>query len=199
MWTFVPQYYCVLFAAFLKGKRVPLLAPGHRSHILGSQIPGMPMSPTRILFVCLGNICRSPAAEGVFRTLVAKAGREQDFVISSAGTLGYHAGSLADPRMRRAAGKRGYALTSRARQFEQADFHRHDLILAMDGDNLRSLLSQGRTDADREKVRSFCDFCVRMVHYKEVPDPYYGEAEGFEEVLDLLEDGCTGLLAHYSK
>lgn len=150
-------------------------------------------TPLRILFVCMGNICRSPAGEGVLAHLVAAAGLSDRVKIDSAGTIGMHAGSPADPRMRAAAAQRGYDLASRARQVTAEDLDAFDLILTMDEDNRRGVLALATTDAQRHRVRSFCSFCEK--HSKtEVPDPYYGGSQGFEEVLDLLEDGCQGVL-----
>lgn len=151
--------------------------------------------PTRILFVCLGNICRSPAAEGVMRSVVAKAGLAGQVEISSAGTIGYHVGARPDHRMRAAATARGYALESRARQFAPADFEDQDLIVTMDEENRSAVLGQAHEAAHKAKVWPFCKFC-RHHAQTEVPDPYYGGPEGFERVLDLLEDGCHGLLDH---
>lgn len=147
----------------------------------------------RILFVCMGNICRSPAGEGVLAKLVAEAGLTDQIQIDSAGTLGMHAGNTPDARMRAAASNRGYDLTSRARQVTAEDLDAFDLILAMDHDNHRNVTRLARTDAQRERVKLFCTFCQRHLE-REVPDPYYGESQGFEYVLDLLEDGCGGVL-----
>jgi protein-tyrosine phosphatase len=156
-----------------------------------------------VLFVCMGNICRSPAAEGVLRHLVAAAGVVAPVEVDSAGTLSYHAGDAPDRRMRHAAGRRGYSLDSRARQVTVADFHRFDLIVAMDSDNLRDLLalrpgalSPGALrPGNGAAVRLFSDFLPAGAP-TDVPDPYYGGARGFDEVLDLLEDGCPRLLRH---
>lgn len=149
--------------------------------------------PRRVLFVCMGNICRSPAAEGVLRHLAAAAGVGAPVEIDSAGTLSYHAGDAPDRRMRHAAGRRGYTLDSRARQVTVADFHRFDLIVAMDSDNLRDLLAL--RPGHGAAVRLFSDFLPAGAP-TDVPDPYYGGARGFDEVLDLLEDGCPRLLRH---
>ncbi len=147
----------------------------------------------RVLFVCLGNICRSPAAEGVLRQLVQKAGLASDIAVGSAGTIGFHEGRLPDARMRAAAVKRGYALESRARTFTARFFKDYDLIVPMDASNQADVLALAPDEASRAKVRVFCSFC-RSHADTEVPDPYYGGPEGFEYVLDLLEDGCAGLL-----
>ena len=144
-----------------------------------------------ILFVCMGNICRSPAAEGVFTNMVSKAGREADFDIDSAGTIGYHSGERADSRMRAAASRRGYVLDSRARRLEQSDFDDFDLIVAMDNDNYRDI--RDRRQGQGATVVRMCDYCT-VRHESEVPDPYYGGPSGFEDVLDILEDACRGLL-----
>ena len=151
--------------------------------------------PIRVLFVCLGNICRSPAAEGVFLHLLAREGLEQSFHVDSAGTGGWHVGRPADPRMRAAAARRGIDLPSRARQLEPADLQRFDLILTMDGDNLAAVqeLAQRQGTESRAAVSPMVHYC-RTFRDREVPDPYYGGEEGFEHVLDLLEDACGGLL-----
>lgn len=144
-----------------------------------------------VLFVCLGNICRSPAAEGVFRKLAADAGREAEFEVDSAGTSAWHAGSLPDERMRRAAARRGYALESRARQFEPADLDRFDLILTMDEQNFHRVSALG--PSARARIARLTEYCI--IHgISEVPDPYFGSEDGFESVLDILEDACAELL-----
>lgn len=151
------------------------------------------MKPLRILFVCMGNICRSPAGEGVLAKLVVEAELTAYIEIDSAGTIGMHQGNRADSRMRAAATKRGYDLTSRARQVTAHDLDDFDLILTMDEDNHRGVLNLASTDAQRDRVRLFCTFCQNHSE-SEVPDPYYGGPQGFEKVLDLLEDGCRGVL-----
>ena len=150
------------------------------------------MSPQRLLFVCLGNICRSPAAEGVFLHLLAREGLEDQFVVDSAGTGSWHVGKPADRRMLAAADKRGIVLPSRARQIEAADLGRFDRILTMDNDNLAAVqaLAPGTEQALIEPITRHC----RQFGSLEVPDPYYGGEDGFEQVLDLLEDACGGLL-----
>lgn len=153
-------------------------------------------APTRILFVCLGNICRSPAAEGVFLHRLAAEGLEDRFVVDSAGTGGWHVGKPADSRMRAAAARRGIALPSRARQLDLADLTAFDRILTMDADNLaqvRALVSQLGPTPGLARIEPMVRHCRRF-RADEVPDPYYGGAEGFEQVLDLLEDACGGLL-----
>jgi protein-tyrosine phosphatase len=150
-----------------------------------------------VLFVCLGNICRSPAAEGVFLHLLAREGLENSFLVDSAGTGGWHVGRPADPRMRAAAARRGIDLPSRARQLEPADLLRFDHILTMDAENLSAVQSLAGTLRTAEgataSVRPLTTHCRRH-NSREVPDPYYGGEEGFEHVLDLLEDACAGLL-----
>ncbi|QNG28760.1 low molecular weight protein-tyrosine-phosphatase [Synechococcus sp. LTW-R] len=150
----------------------------------------------KLLFVCLGNICRSPAAEGVFLHLLEERGLSNQFLVDSAGTGGWHVGNPADLRMRAAAERRGIHLPSRARQIELADFSNFDRILTMDEDNLRavrSLAGELGARSDLALVESMTSHCRRFGD-KEVPDPYYGGEQGFEHVLDLLEDACSGLL-----
>lgn len=154
-------------------------------------------APYRLLFVCLGNICRSPAAEGVMRALIESKGYADRVSIRSAGTAGWHAGKLPDQRMRTAAQNRGYDLSSRARQVTENDLSEYDLVLVMDRQNLRDVQSFDRTSQFSSKIRLFCEFCTDHQE-SEVPDPYYGGEQGFELVLDLLEDGCRGVLAHIS-
>jgi protein-tyrosine phosphatase len=149
----------------------------------------------KLLFVCLGNICRSPAAEGVMAKLVADAGCADLWRIDSAGTIGLHAGDLPDHRMRGAAKKRGYALTSRARQLQINDLKEFDLVVAMDRSNLADIRRLVR-EGSRAELALFCDFCTKHPQ-TEVPDPYYGGADGFELVLDLLEDGCAEILRRW--
>ncbi|MEW6062034.1 MAG: low molecular weight protein-tyrosine-phosphatase [Bacteroidota bacterium] len=150
------------------------------------------MKPKKILFVCLGNICRSPAAEGVMRKKTEKLPIE----IDSAGTADYHIGELPDPRMRSHASKRGYTLNHRARQFDpENDFDRFDLILAMDKSNWRELQRMDRKKQYIHKLKMMTDFCSKF-NVDEVPDPYYDGPEAFEYVLDILEDACDGLLTH---
>jgi len=147
----------------------------------------------RILFVCLGNICRSPTAEAVVRTLAARELPELGLEVDSAGTAGYHIGEPPDPRMRAAAARRGYDLTAlRARIVEPSDFTRFDLILAMDRENL-AVLCRRAPEETHERVRLFLEFAPHG-ELQEVPDPYYGGPNGFEEVLDLVEAAARGLL-----
>jgi protein-tyrosine phosphatase len=143
----------------------------------------------RILFVCLGNICRSPTAEGVMRRLVREQGLEDQIEIDSAGTGGWHVGAPPDARATEAARRRGTTLEGAARRFEIADFERFDLILAMDAENRRDLLAIAPDDEARAKVRMF------RAGDLDVPDPYYGGDDGFDEVLDLVEEAARDLLA----
>ena len=148
------------------------------------------VKPAKILFVCLGNICRSPAAEGVMKKFVNGLPLE----IDSAGTASYHIGELSDSRMRSHALKRGYRLEHRARQFDPAvDFEKFDYIIAMDRSNMRNLQTMDRKNTYAGKLSMMTDYCQTMT-IDEVPDPYYEGPEGFEYVLDILEDACGGLL-----
>ncbi len=152
------------------------------------------MNPdTSVLFVCMGNICRSPAAEAIFRSKVKQAGLTDRIHIDSAGTIGYHAGAPADRRMRDAGAKRGYDLDSRSRQIKLSDFEDFDHILAMDYENLSHLESMSAKATGSAKIRLMCEYATRHGE-REVPDPYYGGNSGFELVMDLLEDACGGLL-----
>jgi protein-tyrosine phosphatase len=148
-----------------------------------------------ILFVCMGNICRSPMAEGVFRQHVTQAGLEGRIVIDSAGTHDYHVGEPPDPRAQRAAGRRGYDLSMlRGRQVSRADFGEFDYLLAMDRMNLR-VLERLCPSGHGHKLKLFLEFSNDAAP-REVPDPYYGGDQGFEHVLDLVEEAAQGLLAH---
>lgn len=149
----------------------------------------------RVLFVCMGNICRSPTGEGVLRRVVADQGLEGAIEVESAGTIGYHVGELPDPRMREAASGRGYALDSRARQFDKADFERFDLIVAMDRHNLADIQSLDTAGAHRQKVRLLSDFLEDKDEWPiDVPDPYYGGPAGFQKVLDMIEAASDQIL-----
>ncbi|MDX9748466.1 MAG: low molecular weight protein-tyrosine-phosphatase [Paludibacter sp.] len=151
------------------------------------------MSSKKILFVCLGNICRSPMAEGIFRKLVADKGLETSFVIDSAGTSAYHSGELPDARMRQHASRRGYHLNSRSRRIQQEDLEIFDLIIGMDNHNVERLFGMAKTSEQQSRIKRMTDFC-RIHRATEIPDPYYGGDSGFEHVIDLLEDACEGLL-----
>jgi len=150
-------------------------------------------SSTSVLFVCMGNICRSPTAEGVFRKHVSDAGLDAAIQTDSAGTHAYHSGEPADRRAHAAAARRGFSLEGiRARRVTDEDFDLFDYILAMDEDNLMTLQERA-PDEQRSKVRLFLEFAESR-HENEVPDPYYGGSAGFERVLDLVEEASQGLL-----
>lgn len=148
----------------------------------------------KLLFVCLGNICRSPAAENIMNHLIDDAGLTGQIICDSAGTSGYHMGAPPDRRMSAAATQRGIVMQGAARQFTAADFGDYDLILAMDRDNFEDICALDRDGVYQQKVRLMCDFCTRHT-VNEVPDPYYGGTDGFNFVIDLLLDACQGLLA----
>lgn len=147
----------------------------------------------KILFVCLGNICRSPMAEGVMHRLVEERGLEKEFVIDSAGTSGYHQGDLPDSRMRAHASRRGYNLTHRSRRVRTEDFYDFDLIIGMDDNNIADLQDRVPSIEATKKIHRMTDYSTRIAA-DHVPDPYYGGDAGFEYVIDLLEDACSGLL-----
>ena len=150
----------------------------------------------RVLFVCLGNICRSPTAEGVMRHLLREAGLEDRIEIDSAGTGGWHVGAAPDARSAAAARARGITLEGAARSVTAADFDDWDLLVAMDRENERDLLHRAPDDEAKAKVRLLRSFDAESVArgQLEVPDPYYGGDRGFEDVLDIVEAGCRGLL-----
>jgi protein-tyrosine phosphatase len=149
-------------------------------------------SSTRVLFVCMGNICRSPTAEGVFRHLVEEGGLSDHIEIDSAGTHAYHINEPPDRRATAAAERRGYSLSAiRARRVVDTDFERFDYIIAMDRDNVERLVEQADVE-HHDKIRLFLEFA--NAQEDEVPDPYYGGAAGFERVLDLVEEASRGLL-----
>ena len=149
----------------------------------------------KLLFVCLGNICRSPAAEGVFLHLLEQQEIHDHFVVDSAGTGSWHVGNAADKRMQAAANRRGIHLPSRARQIDLNDLETFDLVLTMDQHNLTAVkgLAQDAGKRANARIEPMLSFC-RRVSESEVPDPSYGGDAGFEHVLDLLEDACEGLL-----
>ncbi len=148
----------------------------------------------KILFVCLGNLCRSPAAEGVLKAAAERKGLSDKIAVDSAGTYGGHAGQLPDSRMRSAAARRGYDLTHRARQITEEDFIDFDMIVVMDDMNYESVSRLAPERRYLDKLYRFAEFCGRHPQWSHVPDPYYEGREGFELVLDLLEDGCEGIL-----
>ncbi len=151
------------------------------------------MKKTKLLFVCLGNICRSPSAENIMNHLIAKNGLTEQFECDSAGTSNYHIGSPPDSRMKAAAKKRGIELRGKGRQIEEFDLEYYDLILAMDKSNYRNILALDPKKKYHHKVKLMCDFAKNYTD-KEVPDPYYGGESGFDYVIDLLSDACQGLL-----
>jgi low molecular weight protein-tyrosine phosphatase len=155
-----------------------------------------PAPPVRICFVCLGNICRSPTAEAVMRVLVAREGLEGRIAVESAGTGDWHVGHPRDRRSQAVGQTRGIPLSGRARQFTASDFDRYDHVIAMDRSNRDELLAMARDESDRAKVRLLRSFEPGAPPDAEVPDPYYGGARGFDEVFDICERACQGLLDH---
>ena len=152
----------------------------------------------RVLFVCMGNICRSPTAEGVFRELLSRHSLAEQVETDSAGTHGYHVGNPPDPRAQQEARARGMDISDlRARQFTVTDFQYFDWIIAMDQANLEILLAEC-PDARRGRVRLLMEF-ARDSGIREVPDPYYGGDDGFRQVFDMVEQGCAGLLEALGK
>ncbi len=153
----------------------------------------------KILFVCLGNICRSPSAEAVFNAMIKKKGLVNELQCDSAGTEAYRAGEPADFRMKQFAQNRGYILTSISKPIEpKRDFDRFDYIIGMDQQNVRDLKSMATDENDRKKIYLMTDFCSGK-KYHSVPDPYFGGASGFELVLDILEDACNELIGTIQK
>jgi len=152
---------------------------------------------TSVLFVCMGNICRSPTAEGVFRHFVEDAGLSEHIDVESAGTHAYHTNEPADRRAQAAAERRGYSMSDiRARRVRDEDFDRFDVIIAMDRDNQSTLVDQADVE-HHDKIRLFLEYS--SAQEDEVPDPYYGGAAGFERVLDLVEEASRGLLETLQK
>ena len=152
----------------------------------------------KIMFVCHGNICRSSSAEEVMRTFVKREGLEEKIEVDSAGILNYHQGELPDSRMRMHAYHRGYELTHRSRPVCTEDFLNFDMIIGMDDRNIQDLKDRAPSPEAEKKIRRMTDYCrTKLVDY--VPDPYYGGAQGFETVLDILEDACEGLLEEIRK
>ncbi len=145
-----------------------------------------------ILFVCLGNICRSPSGEAVLKAKLKNVGLEREVFVDSAGTSGYHTGERTDQRMQSHAIKRGYDLTSISRQVQPEDFENFDYIIAMDKSNYRNLFNMAPSQKYHHKIKLMTDFSQ---HYEgDIPDPYYGGSQGFENVLDILEDAVNGLI-----
>ena len=147
----------------------------------------------RILFLCMGNICRSPAAHCVFQNMVNQAGLADQFEIDSAGTIGFHAGASPDERMQHSMRSRNIPIIGKARPLKPEDLDYYNIILAMDLNNLKDACTLDPSGKLHHKIQLFCDYCTQH-DTTEVPDPYYGGAKGFEYVLDLIEDGCENLL-----
>lgn len=152
----------------------------------------------KILFVCLGNICRSPMAEAVADKLIKSQGLEH-LEVDSAGIMGYHEGDKADPRMRKHGGERGYAVTSISRPVTFQDFEDFDLIVGMDDSNIHALYDKAPSVEASRKIVRMADYLTSHPDYDHIPDPYYGGAKGFDLVIDLLEDGVTNLLKQLPK
>lgn len=152
--------------------------------------------PIRVLFVCLGNICRSPLAEGVFRHLAERSGVAEEIVVDSAGTGAWHVGEPPDERATAVAKARGVALKGRARRIEPVDLAEFDYVLAMDRDNLSHIEGMRRTHGGEARVLLFRHFDPEADGDADVPDPYWGGARGFEEVYDMVHRTCAALLSH---
>jgi protein-tyrosine phosphatase len=150
-------------------------------------------SAVRVLFVCMGNICRSPTAEAVMKKMISQQGLDHAIIIDSAGTIGYHEGSGSDARAVSHGTKRGYVFDHKARRVVSADFHDFDYIVAMDHENLAELRRMAPKNNGRSQISLLMRHC-KDAAVEEVPDPYYGGAGGFEEVLNLVEAGCSALL-----
>ena len=157
------------------------------------------MKKKSVLFVCLGNICRSPAAEAIFIDLIKKKGLSDDFIVDSAGTGSWHIGKKADARMRISAEKRGLNVLSKARQINSKDFEKFNYILAMDNSNFENIndLKNRNSSSDFASIKNIQDF-RSVFNDLEVPDPYYGGDQGFDNVLDILEDSVSGFLESIS-
>ncbi|MBX3210675.1 MAG: low molecular weight phosphotyrosine protein phosphatase [Labilithrix sp.] len=156
---------------------------------------GVSAQKVRVCFVCSGNICRSPTAEGVFKKLVAEAGLAHAFDVESAGIGNWHVGERPDPRTLRAAETRGYRLESRAQQWKARDFDRFDYVVAMDRTHVHSLVRLATTETMKAKISLARAHVQGGPRDADVPDPYYGELEGFDEVVDICVEACTALLA----
>lgn len=147
----------------------------------------------KILFVCLGNICRSCTAEEIMRTVLQREGLDREVLVDSAGLISYHQGEQADPRMRAHASRRGYHITHLSRPVCMTDFYDFDLIIGMDDSNISRLRDLAPSIEEEAKIHRMTEYCISKV-VDHVPDPYYGGAQGFENVIDILEDACEGLL-----
>lgn len=188
---------CMAFPAY-PHDFLPLLRILFRT--FGGVIYEKNMDKTKILFICLGNICRSPAADAVMRKLVDEAGLADKFTIDSAGIGAWHVGQLPDRRMRKHGANRGYKIDHIARQFDAAtDFDKFDMIVVMDDDNYRNISRQAHNGKDMEKVVRMADYFSGNKRHDCVPDPYYGDDSAFDHAIDLIEDGCRGILATLSK
>jgi protein-tyrosine phosphatase len=153
-----------------------------------------PRKNCKVLFVCLGNICRSPAAEIIFRQQVADEGATDDYLIDSAGTISHHQGSPPDSRMAEALKRQGFKVSGRARKILPEDLENFDLIVTMDESNLADVRALDPSGLTHEKIRPFVSFCHEHDDLR-VPDPYYGGQRGFDHVIELLKDGCAGIIA----
>ena len=151
-------------------------------------------TPYSILFVCMGNICRSPTAEAIFKQKVDAAGLSDLILCDSAGTIGFHQGKPADPRMSHFAAERGYHLTSKSRKILFTDLNNFDLIITMDNDNYNQVQAMAKTQVQSKRIHKMVSYASANSSFKEVPDPYYGGNDGFVTVVELLEDACEGLL-----
>lgn len=155
------------------------------------------MDKIKVLFVCLGNICRSPSAEAIFIKMLVDKGLTNQFIVDSAETSGWHNGDKADSRMQKHALKRGYDLISLSRKFyADSDFNSFDIIVGMDDENIANLRAVATTEEENLKICKMTEYCSKYTSYNEVPDPYYDGDAGFELVLDILEDACEGLLVN---
>ncbi len=153
------------------------------------------MKKLKLLFICLGNICRSPAAQGIMQALVDKKGLRENFFIDSAGIGNWHAGQLPDKRMRKCGARHGYDFNHRARQFRpNEDFNKFDYILVMDNQNYNDICAKAHDEAQKSKVKTLAHYLCHHPGQHDIPDPYYGNSSDFEYVIELLEDACTGLL-----
>ena len=158
------------------------------------------MKKIALLFICLGNICRSPAAQAVMQRDVDSAGMKDNFLIDSAGIGNWHVGSLPDKRMRRHGAARGLRIDHVARQIDaSSDFRKFDYIIVMDDDNYRTVTAMAHNESDRKKVIKMADYLKKHPKSTSVPDPYYGGDADFEWALDLIEDGCDNLLQALTK
>ena len=176
---------------------LPFLSHIVKNKYLCSRIWHLKMK--KILFICLGNICRSPAADGIMKHLVAERGLEDEFLIDSAGIGSWHVGQLSDYRMRQCGQRHGYNFDHRARQFSSMDFDRFDFIAVMDQENYHDVARQANSQADLAKIIRMSDYLRHHPGQKTVPDPYYGSTRDFEFALELLEDACQGLLDELTK